>query len=77
MAANGAMLRLARQRLGFTPEPVAAARLGVVQPVLARMENARQMIAGQRRADAARRWLMRCRSRFFFDSREPGLRARR
>ncbi|WP_245421744.1 helix-turn-helix domain-containing protein [Rhodoplanes serenus] len=32
------MLRLARQRLGFT-QKAAAARLGVVQPVLSRMEN--------------------------------------
>jgi Zn-dependent peptidase ImmA (M78 family) len=32
------MLRLARQRLGFTQKD-AAARLGIVQPVLSRMEN--------------------------------------
>jgi Zn-dependent peptidase ImmA (M78 family) len=32
------MLRLARQRLGFT-QKVAAARLGIVQPVLSRFEN--------------------------------------
>jgi Zn-dependent peptidase ImmA (M78 family)/transcriptional regulator with XRE-family HTH domain len=38
MSTPGDMLRLARQRLGFT-QKVAAARLGIVQPVLSRMEN--------------------------------------
>lgn len=38
MSTAGDMLRLARQRLGFT-QKVAAARLGVVQPVLSRIEH--------------------------------------
>jgi Zn-dependent peptidase ImmA (M78 family)/DNA-binding XRE family transcriptional regulator len=38
MATTGDMLRLARQRLGFTQKN-AASRLGVAQPVLSRMEN--------------------------------------
>jgi transcriptional regulator with XRE-family HTH domain len=38
MSTVGDMLRLARQRLGFT-QKVAAARLGVVQPLLSRLEN--------------------------------------
>ncbi len=38
MAAVGEMLRLARQRLGFT-QKAAAARLGILQPVLSRYEN--------------------------------------
>lgn len=38
MGANGAMLRLARQRKGFH-QTDAAARLGVEQPILSRMEN--------------------------------------
>jgi Zn-dependent peptidase ImmA (M78 family)/DNA-binding XRE family transcriptional regulator len=38
MSTAGDMLRLARQRLGFT-QKAAAARLGIVQPVLSRIEN--------------------------------------
>jgi Zn-dependent peptidase ImmA (M78 family)/transcriptional regulator with XRE-family HTH domain len=38
MATVGDMLRLARQRLGLT-QKIAAERLGVVQPVLSRIEN--------------------------------------
>jgi Zn-dependent peptidase ImmA (M78 family) len=38
MSTTGDMLRLARQRLGFTQKQ-AAERLGVVQPVLSRVEN--------------------------------------
>ena len=38
MSSMGDMLRLARQRLGFTQKE-AAARLGIVQPVLSRIEN--------------------------------------
>ena len=38
MAANGAMLRLARQRKGFH-QTQAAERLGIEQPILSRMEN--------------------------------------
>ena len=38
MAANGEMLRLARQRLGFR-QIEAAGRLGVEQPLLSRIEN--------------------------------------
>lgn len=38
MTTAGDMLRLARQRLGFTQKE-AAARLGTVQPVLSRIEN--------------------------------------
>lgn len=38
MSTAGDMLRLARQRLGFTQKH-AAARLGIAQPVLSRMEN--------------------------------------
>lgn len=38
MSTAGDMLRLARQRLGFTQKE-AAARLGVAQPVLSRFEN--------------------------------------
>jgi Zn-dependent peptidase ImmA (M78 family)/DNA-binding XRE family transcriptional regulator len=38
MGTEGDMLRLARQRLGFT-QKTAASRLGVVQPVLSRIEN--------------------------------------
>ena len=38
MATVGDMLRLARQRLGMT-QKAAASRLGVVQPVLSRLEN--------------------------------------
>lgn len=38
MGANGAMLRLARQRKGFH-QTQAAERLGIEQPILSRMEN--------------------------------------
>jgi Zn-dependent peptidase ImmA (M78 family) len=38
MSTVGDMLRLARQRLGFT-QKVAAGRLGILQPVLSRFEN--------------------------------------
>ena len=38
MSTPGDMLRLARQRLGFT-QKAAAARLGIPQPVLSRIEN--------------------------------------
>lgn len=38
MPVNGAMLRLARQRLGFH-QTAAAERLGIEQPILSRMEN--------------------------------------
>jgi Zn-dependent peptidase ImmA (M78 family)/transcriptional regulator with XRE-family HTH domain len=38
MSTAGDMLRLARQRLGFT-QKAASARLGIVQPVLSRFEN--------------------------------------
>lgn len=38
MSTTGDMLRLARQRLGLT-QKVAAGRLGIVQPVLSRIEN--------------------------------------
>jgi Zn-dependent peptidase ImmA (M78 family)/transcriptional regulator with XRE-family HTH domain len=38
MSTPGDMLRLARQRLGLT-QKAAAARLGIVQPVLSRIEN--------------------------------------
>jgi Zn-dependent peptidase ImmA (M78 family)/transcriptional regulator with XRE-family HTH domain len=38
MSTAGDMLRLARQRLGFT-QKAAASRLGIVQPVLSRIEN--------------------------------------
>jgi Zn-dependent peptidase ImmA (M78 family)/DNA-binding XRE family transcriptional regulator len=38
MSTPGDMLRLARQRLGFTQKN-ASARLGIAQPVLSRMEN--------------------------------------
>jgi Zn-dependent peptidase ImmA (M78 family)/transcriptional regulator with XRE-family HTH domain len=38
MSTAGDMLRLARQRLGFT-QKAAAARLSIVQPVLSRIEN--------------------------------------
>jgi Zn-dependent peptidase ImmA (M78 family)/transcriptional regulator with XRE-family HTH domain len=38
MSTTGDMLRLARQRLGFT-QKVAAGRLGIPQPVLSRIEN--------------------------------------
>lgn len=38
MSNVGDMLRLARQRLGFT-QKLAAERLGIVQPVLSRLEN--------------------------------------
>src|SRR4051812_40914665 len=38
MSTRGDMLRLARQRLGFT-QKAAASRLGLVQPVLSRIEN--------------------------------------
>jgi Zn-dependent peptidase ImmA (M78 family) len=61
------MLRLARQRLGFT-QKAAAERLGIVQPVLSRIEN------GLSQADSA--LLMKAAQVYqvppsFFESREP------
>jgi Zn-dependent peptidase ImmA (M78 family)/transcriptional regulator with XRE-family HTH domain len=67
MSTPGDMLRLARQRLGFT-QKAAAARLGIVQPVLSRMENG---LAGP---DSA--FLMKAAQVYqvpveFFDVRDP------
>jgi Zn-dependent peptidase ImmA (M78 family) len=45
MGANGAMLRLARQRKGFH-QTQAAERLGIEQPILSRMENGLTEIRG-------------------------------
>jgi Zn-dependent peptidase ImmA (M78 family)/transcriptional regulator with XRE-family HTH domain len=67
MVGVGEMLRLARQRIGFTQKQ-AAARLGIVQPVLSRYEN------GISDPDDA--FLLRASQVFdlpraFFDLREP------
>ncbi len=67
MSTAGDMLRLARQRLGFT-QKAAAARLGIVQPVLSRIEN------GLSSPDSA--LLMKAAQVYqvpadFFDIREP------
>ena len=67
MSTAGDMLRLARQRFGFT-QKAAAARLGIVQPVLSRIEN------GLSSPDSA--LLMKAAQVYqvpadFFDIREP------
>jgi Zn-dependent peptidase ImmA (M78 family)/DNA-binding XRE family transcriptional regulator len=67
MSTAGDMLRLARQRLGFT-QKTAAARLGILQPVLSRIEN------GVAVADSA--LLMKAAQVYqvpidFFDIKEP------
>ena len=67
MSTPGDMLRLARQRLGFT-QKAAAARLGIPQPVLSRIEN------GVATADSA--LLIKAAQAYqvpieFFDLRDP------
>jgi Zn-dependent peptidase ImmA (M78 family)/transcriptional regulator with XRE-family HTH domain len=67
MASVGEMLRLARQRLGFT-QKIAAAKLGVVQPVLSRYENG---ISDPDEATLMRAAKVYDLPRAFFDLREP------
>jgi Zn-dependent peptidase ImmA (M78 family) len=67
MAGVGEMLRLARQRTGFTQKN-AAARLGIVQPVLSRYENGISDPEDALLLKASRVYDL---PRAFFDLREP------
>jgi Zn-dependent peptidase ImmA (M78 family)/transcriptional regulator with XRE-family HTH domain len=67
MATVGDMLRLARQRKGFTQKD-AAGRLGIVQPVLSRFENG---VADPDKAFLLKASQVYSVPRAFFDMRDP------
>jgi len=67
MSSVGDMLRLARQRMGFTQQ-IAAGRLGVVQPVLSRFEHGVSEPDTTFLAKAARVYNV---PKDFFDIRDP------
>jgi Zn-dependent peptidase ImmA (M78 family) len=67
MVGVGEMLRLARQRIGFTQKD-AAARLGIIQPVLSRYENG---ISDPDEAFLLKASKVYDLPRAFFDLREP------
>src|SRR6266702_5771639 len=67
MSTVGDMLRLARQRLGFT-QKLAASKLGIMQPVLSRFENGISDPDDELLSKAGRVYDV---PRSFFDVKEP------